>query len=181
MIKTRRELKEYLKADEAYFRTFSKKVQMIDRLTNADLYATTNFLKKLRKEEFYFNNRKNPFYMLMYIAQRRRRMKLGKQLGFTIEPNSLGKGARLEHYGSVVINADAKIGENCCLRGNNCIGMGGDGQSPVIGDRVDIGFGAVIIGGIEIADDVKIGAGAVVVKSCSKKGATLVGVPAREL
>ena len=51
----------------------------------------------------------------------------------------------------------------------------------MIGNRVDIGVGAKIIGGITIADDVKIGAGAVVTKSCSEIGATLVGVPARKI
>ena len=49
------------------------------------------------------------------------------------------------------------------------------------GDRVDIGVGAKIIGDITIADDVKIGAGAVVTKSCLKQGATLVGIPAKIL
>ena len=35
--------------------------------------------------------------------------------------------------------------------------------------------------GIVIADDVKIGAGAVVTRSCHEPGATLVGVPAKIL
>ena len=51
--------------------------------------------------------------------------------------------------------------------------------APVIGNNVDIGVGAKIIGDITIADDVKIGAGAVVTKSCLEKGATLVGIPAK--
>lgn len=42
-------------------------------------------------------------------------------------------------------------------------------KAPHIGNNVEIGFGASIIGDVTITDDVKIGAGAVVVKSCLKK------------
>ena len=74
------------------------------------------------------------------------------------------------------------IGQGCCLHGNNCIGNDGkSGGAPVIGKNVDIGFGAVIIGDIQIADNCKIGAGAVVVHSCLEEGSTLVGVPARRV
>lgn len=47
-----------------------------------------------------------------------------------------------------------------------------------IGDRVSIGSGAVIMGGITIGDDALIGAGAVVTKDVAA-GATVAGVPAR--
>lgn len=75
------------------------------------------------------------------------------------------------------------MGNNCSLHGDNCIGNDGanDYDCPIIGDNVDIGVSAKIIGGIHIADGVKIGAGAVVVKDCLTPNCTLVGVPAREL
>ena len=54
----------------------------------------------------------------------------------------------------------------CQLHGDNCIGNNGITlAAPRIGNRVDIGVGAKIIGNIEIADDIVIGAGAVVNKS----------------
>ena len=56
-----------------------------------------------------------------------------------------------------------RIGEDCILHGQNCIGNKGDADAsaaPVIGKNVDIGVGASVIGDIFIADDVKIGAGA---------------------
>ena len=46
---------------------------------------------------------------------------------------------------------------------------------------MDIGVGATIIGNITIADNIKIGAGAVVTKSFLTPGVTLVGIPAREI
>lgn len=82
----------------------------------------------------------------------------------------------------IFITVVKAIGQGCCLHGNNCIGNDGkSGGAPVIGKNVDIGFGAVIIGDIQIADNCKIGAGAVVVHSCLEEGSTLVGVPARRV
>lgn len=47
-----------------------------------------------------------------------------------------------------------------------------------IGDRVSIGSGAIVMGGVTIGDDALIGAGAVVTKDVAA-GATVAGVPAR--
>ena len=87
----------------------------------------------------------------------------------------------MEHFGSVIVNPKARIGKNCKIHGNCCIGSDGGypDASPVIGDNVDIGQGAQILGGIKVADDVRIGAGAVVVKDILTKGVTVVGIPAR--
>ena len=46
---------------------------------------------------------------------------------------------------------------------------------------MDIGTGAKILGAIRIANGVKIGAGAVVVKSCLIENATIVGIPGKEV
>jgi serine O-acetyltransferase len=48
----------------------------------------------------------------------------------------------------------------------------------VIGDNVDIGAGAKLLGRITIGDDVRIGANAVVITDIPS-GATAVGIPAR--
>ncbi len=48
-----------------------------------------------------------------------------------------------------------------------------------MGDSVDIGFGAIVIGHINLADDIVIGAGAVVTKSFVESSITLIGVPAK--
>ena len=88
----------------------------------------------------------------------------------------------IHHTGNIVVNGFARIGEMCQLHGDNCIGNNGITlAAPRIGNRVDIGVGAKIIGNIEIADDIVIGAGAVVNKSFKEPGITIGGVPAREL
>ena len=42
-------------------------------------------------------------------------------------------------------------------------------------------MGAKVLGGITIADDIKIGANAVVTKSFNEPGITIVGIPAHKL
>jgi acetyltransferase-like isoleucine patch superfamily enzyme len=50
----------------------------------------------------------------------------------------------------------------------------------VVGDRVSLGSGAIILGGLRIGDDAVIGAGAVVTRDVAR-GETVAGVPARAL
>ena len=105
---------------------------------------------------------------------------LGEKLGFTIHKNVFGPGLRIWHYGNIVVNAYARVGRNCTLHGDNCIGNDGFGsKSPRIGDNVDIGVGAKIIGDIQIASNVIIGAGAVVNKDFLEENIVIAGVPAK--
>ena len=94
-------------------------------------------------------------------------------------PNSIGKGVKLCHP-NVIINGF--VGENCTFHGNNVLGNKATGEKnkvPRIGNNVDVGIGAMIIGDIEIADNCVIGAGAVVTKSFTVPGSIIAGVPAR--
>lgn len=84
----------------------------------------------------------------------------------------IGKNLALFHGQSLVMTNRVIIGENCTLRqcttiGNRQLHGGGFSASPVIGNYVDIGSNACIIGDVKIMDHVKIGSGAVVVKSVS--------------
>jgi len=95
----------------------------------------------------------------------------------------IGKGLMIDHGYGLVINKHAKIGEHCRLRHSVTIGCktnqdGSQGPSPKIGNYVDIGTGAILIGDIHIGDNAVIGAGAVVVNNVPSK-ATVVGNPAK--
>jgi putative colanic acid biosynthesis acetyltransferase WcaB len=84
-------------------------------------------------------------------------------------PTRVGPGLRIVHGRALVVNAEATIGSNCTLRnsvtiGNKATADGARTTCPVIGNDVDIGANAVIIGPITIGDNAIIGAGAVVVK-----------------
>lgn len=156
-----------------YFR--DTKHYLISLITHEDNYLVWKYITYLRREEA----AKSKLAAYWY---RRRKNDLGARLGILVYAGTCGKGLRIWHYGSTIISGDAKVGENCTFHGQACIGNDGcSAAAPVIGNNVDIGVGAKIIGDVTIADDVKIGAGAVVTKSCLEKGATLVGVPARIL
>ena len=88
-----------------------------------------------------------------------------------------GPGFVLIHSYGVVINGAVKGG--CDVRTQHLVTIGAERDtSPVLGDRVFVGAGAKIVGGVTIGDDVKIGANAVVNKSIPD-GATAVGIPAQ--
>jgi serine O-acetyltransferase len=75
----------------------------------------------------------------------------------------IGGGLRIWHFGGIVLNPDTVIGKNCTLRHGVTIGnRKSEHDVPVIGDNVDIGVGAVIMGAVVVGDNVSIGANAVV-------------------
>ncbi len=77
----------------------------------------------------------------------------------------IGKGLYIGHFGGIVVHGDAEIGENCNISQGVTIGVLIRGQNagvPKIGNRVFIGPGASILGGITIGDDVLIGTNAIV-------------------
>lgn len=181
-IKTREELRRVIRLEkEAYFPTAKKdKIQTV--LLHEHQYAIFRYVRILRKSEYHYNNRQNPFHMICYILYERRKNRMGQRLGLFIGNNAAEAGFKIFHYGTVIVNSGARIGKNCKLHGNNCIGNNGkDKECPIIGDNVDIGFGAQVIGKVRVADNVVIGSGAVVVKDCLTPGAVLVGVPAKEV
>ena len=100
----------------------------------------------------------------------------------TMIPSSatIGKRFACGYWGlGVVIHAKAVIGDDCTIAQNVTIGRNpGDVRVPVIGDRVYIGAGAVIVGEITIGDDAVIGANCVVIRDVPS-GAVVAGVPAR--
>lgn len=151
-------------------------------LAQSETHYFNKYRRLLRKEEVFLSNNGLYASLMRYIVSRKKN-KLGAIIGILIPPNTVSKGFVIWHPG-IVINANARIGENCIFHGNNCIGNDGsapDSPAPVIGDNVEIGFGASIIGDVYVANGCKIGAGAVVTKSCFIQGSTLVGIPARRV
>jgi serine O-acetyltransferase len=92
----------------------------------------------------------------------------------------VGRRFRIDHFGGIIISGDAVFGDDCIIRNGVTVGLRHTGVrgSPVIGNRVDIGAGAKILGPIHIGDDVAIGANAVVLKDVPSNSIA-VGVPAR--
>jgi len=91
----------------------------------------------------------------------------------------IGRGFTIEHTGAIVISGDAVFGEDCVVRQGVTVGLRNRNRrgSPRIGNRVDIGAGAKLLGAITIGDDVAIGANAVVLCDVPSRSIA-VGVPA---
>ena len=101
----------------------------------------------------------------------------GISLPYTIK---LGRRVRIWHHSGIILHARA-IGDDVHIRQNTTMGIVSVDRPhdiPTIGDRVDIGCGACILGGITVGDDCKIGANAVVITDVPP-GSTAVGIPAR--
>jgi len=136
----------------------------------------------LRKTEYYRNCRKDLFGKIIYTIYRLRLERKSKILGLSVPCNVCGKGLRIVHYGSVTINPQASIGQNCRIYNNVVIGtLGagyGEGKCPTIGNNVFIGTNACVLGGITVGDNAVIAAGSVVIKDVPAN-CTVAGVPAR--
>ena len=101
-------------------------------------------------------------FYIFFIWLRRIKYKYGIDISYRTK---IAKGLYIGHCGGIVIHGDAEIGENCNLSQGMTIGILNRGKNagiPKIGDRVFIGPGAVILGGVTIGNDVLIGANAVV-------------------
>lgn len=94
----------------------------------------------------------------------------------------LGEDVVFYHRGNIIINPNARVGDGCLFHGSCCIGNShpGEMKCPVLGKNVDVGYGAVILGDVYIADNITIGANAVVPKSFMEPGIVIAGAPARK-
>ena len=183
MIRTKEDLQKYIAADNSWYVPENWKWRLIDAFTSAPYYTLKKYLRYLRMYEYYYNNSKGSrrcTYLSYYYERKKNR--LGAKLGIEIGPNCFGKGLSIWHGGSIVVNPDVRAGENCVLRGANCIGNNGkENRNPVLGDNVELGYGAVVIGDITVADHTVIGANSVVNRSIEESGGTYVGAPARRV
>lgn len=102
--------------------------------------------------------------------------------GIEIHPGAiLGEGLFIDHGMGIVIGETTEIGKNVTLYKG--VVLGGTGKEkgkrhPTIGDNVVISSNATVLGSIKIGNNVKIGAGSVVLKDVPDN-CTVVGVPGR--
>ena len=182
MIASKADLKSYIQKDMSFYHRYSSKDKLILKFIQDPAYQIVQYLRFLRKEEYYFNTKNNLFKKFMYYYFLNKKNALGNKLGFKIPKNCFGPGLTIYHHGNIIINESAKIGSNCHLHGNNCIGNDGKVDiAPRIGDNLNLGFGACIIGDVSLGNNITIGANAVVIKSALDNAVTLVGIPARKI
>jgi serine O-acetyltransferase len=94
-----------------------------------------------------------------------------------------GPGLVIRHPYGIVVGAGVRAGADCTLLHQATLGEkrgdgGGEHAYPCLGDRVTVGVGACVLGGVQIGDDAHIGAGALVLQDVPP-GSVAVGRPAR--
>ena len=185
MVNSKAELKKLI-SEEMNVYGLNKRNVNEKRFRHSKNYMLFEAVKSLRIYEYRCVKRDKcnkailkKFYAFMVKLADRKRNICCEKVDIELSPFMIEKNVRICHDNVVVFG---KIGENCVFHGNNVVGnkrTGASTETPKIGNNVDIGFGAMIIGDVTIADNCVIGAGAVVTKSCDIKGSVLVGVPAR--
>lgn len=102
--------------------------------------------------------------------------------GIEIHPGAtIGRRCFIDHGMAVVIGETTEIGDDVTLYQG--VTLGGTGKDtgkrhPTIGNRVIVSSGARVLGPFKVGDDVKIGAGSIVLNEIPP-GCTVVGIPGK--
>lgn len=186
MIDDKNKLVACMKLEEKLYREIGYKGKIHAIITQCEVGKIMNFMKVLRKDEFYTNTScSSVIRKVIALYYRRKHNILGMKLGMSIPVNTFGKGLLIYHPQGIIVHKEARCGEFCKLHGCNCVGNSGKEKefrnTPILGKNIDLGVGAKIIGGIEVADGVVVAANAVVCKSISSCNSVVAGIPAKIL
>lgn len=121
-----------------------------------------------------------PYSMLYRMMFRRVRNVYSIELPYSAR---VGRRLVIEHQGAIVVHGNAQLGDDCIIRQGVTIGnryMDRPNEAPVLGDRVNVGAGAKLLGAINVGDDALVGANAVVLHDVMSNTA-VVGIPARPI
>ena len=96
---------------------------------------------------------RKPFSLLYRIAFKWVQMVSGIELPCEVE---IGRNFVIDHSGGIVVSGFARFGDDCRIRTGVVVGLSrvDDPCAPVIGNNVDIGAGAKVLGRIRIGNNV---------------------------
>lgn len=176
MITSKKEYYEYLRQDQL---ALGRQKDERPRLLGDEIWKLERLLRRV---EYTKNCKKGPIGIVLGKYHGYRFHRLSVRLGMTLPINVFGPGLAIPHYGTIVVHANAKIGSNCRLQEGVTIGAAnGSHEAAVIGNNCYFGSGAKVIGAVRIADDVAVGANAVVTRDISEPGTTWAGIPAHKI
>ncbi|MBR6071669.1 MAG: hypothetical protein IKP77_02405 [Acholeplasmatales bacterium] len=111
---------------------------------------------------------------IIYLYRKFKYLRISSKINVQLPFNEFVDHFYFNHY-NIVISKKAIIGKNCNFVGNNCVGGNSKGE-PKLGEGVYLGYGAIVIGNVEIAEKTVIGAGAIITKDILKPGSYVVGL-----
>ena len=174
MIRTKEDLKEYLAAD---YKAQTPEKSWMKRHRN----KVFRMKVLLRKSEYHLNNQEHSFYhKLMYKWYWHRCSRIQMLFCSEINPNVFGKGLIIWHPERIITNVDARVGDYCSISSGVVIAQAHD-RNPRIGNNVEFMIDSKALGGITIADHVRIGANTMVIKDIVEPNTTWRGSPAHKI
>ncbi len=119
---------------------------------------------------------RKPFSLIYHVLYKLIQIMTGIELPCEVE---VGRNFIIDHFGGIIVSGYASFGDDCRIRNGVVVGLRHveDKRAPIIGNNVDIGAGAKLLGSIRIGDNVLIGANAVVLSDVPSNSIAI-GVPA---
>ena len=123
-----------------------------------------------------------PLRVVWYVVNLLSQKLIEMITGITIpETVRIGRRLQIEHFGGIILHGSVVIGDDCLIRHGVTLGnrrADAPTEAPTLGNHVDIGAGAKILGAVTLGDRCRIGANTVVTLDVPAD-AIAVGVPAR--
>lgn len=174
-------MKSWFSGDLRKYKKYSGRSSLYLILTQQGLWAIivyriNNKIYNSKTPKFF----KKIFLMFGVVFQKFIEIITGVSIPYSAQ---IGKELYIGHFGGIIINSKAIIGNNCNISQGVTIGVSGRGANrgtPSIGNNVYIGTNAVIVSNITIGDNVVIGANSLVTESV-EPNTTVVGVPAKKV
>ena len=161
MIQSKKELKEFILLEGKNYQSqiggFRKRFWM-NLFSNpiCEQKYIWLYIKTLRLVEYYENlKNRHKIFLPVYVYYLHKLRKYSHITGYQIPPHIISKGLTIWHWGPIIINPSASIGENCTIYPGVLIGHKNPGEGcAVIGNNVFIGAGTKIIGRVKIGNNV---------------------------
>lgn len=173
-INSKEELKEWIKYESSKYP--SGGIRKILSISEGDVLKKHQVI--LRKTE-YFLNTGNKICAAFYKLRLNR---IQNKYALHIPVNTCGKGLKIMHVGPVLMNGRVTVGRDCSFHINTALVAGGTNDDvPHLENGVVVGVGAVILGGVHLAENIAVGANAVVNRSFDEPDIAIAGVPAHKV
>lgn len=175
-----KELKKQLKREKENYYDKDKLKRYFHIFVNQPDIKLYKVVRDAKIYRYYKENHKKIFQKIKMIIYARKVNR--NSLKYSVELyGEFGKNLKVCHA-PILVNGYSKMGDNVILHGMNCIGAKHlIDDAPTIGNNVEIGVGACIIGKVTIADGIKIAANSVVTTSFLEPNIVIGGVPARKI
>lgn len=180
MIRTKQELKFYMKADYMMNRgvfTPSWKQRIRDIFIGDQIIRFLCLMRKTSYYRYIAENRSRFFGGGIFLFYKILYGRVSRKLGFSIGSEVFGYGLVIPHYGTIVVGSSNRIGNYAVLHTSTCI----SDNRKVIGDGLYLSTGAKMTSSITLGNNISVGANSLVNKSLLKDNVMIAGAPAKEI